>query len=304
MNKSKLTILFLSLWVSIGVFAQQDEWVAPEEVRDKTAPFLFSPETQKVGENIYLKNCKSCHGDIGKGNMIKLDPMPKDLASVHLAEQTDGSLYYKIVNGRGPMPSFKNVLSSSDVWNVISYIRSYHNDYVQPEPTHLTAFGGKTVVLSMEWLANKSQIKILANGKKDGTDTPAEGVEVALFAQRYFGNLKLTNNEITNNKGVALFSLPQNLPGDSIGHIKLIARVVDTENYGDVKTEQELNVGVPTHKPALNEQRAMWNVVQKAPWWITIAYPLAVIAVLSTIGYIILLVRKISLHKPSDDNQN
>ena len=37
---------------------------------------------------------------------------------------TDGDFFWKIQNGKGEMPSFKEDLSGNDIWNVINYIKS------------------------------------------------------------------------------------------------------------------------------------------------------------------------------------
>ena len=67
------------------------------------------------------------------------------------------------------------------------------------------------------------------------------------------------------------------------------------EKYGEAVVESQFTAGIPTDKPPLNEKRAIWNVVTKAPWWITIAYPTALLAFLTTIGYILFLLRKVFL---------
>jgi hypothetical protein len=73
------------------------------------------------------------------------------------------------------------------------------------------------------------------------------------------------------------------------------AKVVDMEQYGEASAAAIFNAGKAVFKPAINADRQMWNTVDKAPWWITIAYPLGVLAVLSTIGYVALLLRKVYL---------
>ena len=49
-------------------------------------------------------------------------------------------------------------------------------------------------------------------------------------------------------------------------------------------------IGVPTNRPPLNEQRALWNVVQKAPIWLLITYISGVLAVW---GFIFLVLFKL-----------
>ena len=75
--------------------------------------------------------------------MINLVPVPPDIASVKMQTNTDGSIHFKLIQGKGTMPSFKNTISSGDLWRVISYIRSYNEKHVQVIDTK-TGIAGTT----------------------------------------------------------------------------------------------------------------------------------------------------------------
>ena len=73
-----------------------------------------------------------CHGEKGMGDgtrrkTIKVKPAnftdPK-LMSV----ETDGSLFWKMTEGRGPMPSWKDDLSEKERWQLVNYIRKLGKD--------------------------------------------------------------------------------------------------------------------------------------------------------------------------------
>lgn len=292
MQEKFLTLIVVFVLGLSNLWAEETPWPVPEDKETKVAPFTFNAASQKAGEEIYYKNCKSCHGDIGQSNMVPLDPLPKDFSIEQVANESDGSMYYKIVTGRGAMPSFKNTLSVNDTWNVISYIRTFHKNYKQPAPVSIEAFAG-AVTLAMNWLADDNTLQVLVMGKEDEKDVPAEGVEIALYAERYFGQLKVGESKMTDKKGIVSFNFDDKLPGDSIGNLNIIAKVVDTDNYGEVSANGEFIAGEPTFKPGLTEKRAMWNVGRKAPWWVTIAYPGVVLVVLGTIAYILLLLKKV-----------
>jgi mono/diheme cytochrome c family protein len=293
MNQIKNIAFFALVLSSFFAHGQENTWVVPDDQRDKTAPALFNETMEKAGAEVYIKNCKSCHGDPGKNNVAQLNPLPPDMDSKLVSSETDGALHFKIANGKGLMPAFKNTLSNADVWNVISYIRTFHKNYVQPEPNEASVFGGSTIKLTLEYLANEQKFKVLALGKEKEKEIPAEGVDIVLFTKRYFGKLKLGEAKASNKDGIVFFDVPKNMPGNKEGILAIEARIVDTEKFGDASASGEYNAGVPTDKPSLTEKRAMWNVVSKAPWWITFAYPLAVLGVLATIFYIALLLKKI-----------
>jgi mono/diheme cytochrome c family protein len=37
---------------------------------------------------------------------------------------TDGDIAWKIENGRGPMPAWKNILNHDQIWDLVNYIQS------------------------------------------------------------------------------------------------------------------------------------------------------------------------------------
>ena len=287
--------LFLILTVLIALRLSAQEWVVPAENGVKLSPFAFNDSTRKAGGDLYLLNCKSCHGDPGKNNVINLVPPPPDPASAKMQSNSDGALQFKVVQGRTPMPSFKNILSSTDVWRVISYVRSFNDKYVQEVEKKAGGAGatGLNAKILVTWLKDKNQVQAVIMGTKDKMKQPVAGAEVKLFAKRYFGNLLIDEARNSDIQGKVLFNFPKDLPGDSAGFIRLIARLSDETAFGEAKADTTLAIGVPTYRPPLNEQRAMWNVVQKTPIWLLLAYTFTVLAVWGFIFYVVLQIRAI-----------
>jgi cytochrome c5 len=287
-------ILLLIVLFSFRLSAQ--DWVVPIENEAKLTPFAFNDSTRKAGAEIYNTNCKSCHGDPGKNNVIKMTPSPPDPASAEMQSHKDGALYYKIVNGRGLMPSFKNILNSNNIWYVISFIRSFNEQYVQEIEKKIVGAGGTAldVKILISWLKEKNKIQTVITGMKENKMQPISGAEVKLFANRYFGNLLIDEARNTDAEGKALFNFPTDLPGDSAGFVQLQAVLSDQDAFGDAKVDTLMAIGVPTYLPPLNEPRAMWNVVQKTPIWLLLTYTLTVLAVWGFIFYVFFQIRTIS----------
>jgi mono/diheme cytochrome c family protein len=108
-------------------------WVAPARACRKPNP--ISPNTTSIsaGHAIYCDQCLCCHGSNGKGDgpsASDLTPRPEDLSSSTLRAQSDGALFWKITNGRDPMPGFDNLVCEKDRWSVINYLRT-----LEPRPT-------------------------------------------------------------------------------------------------------------------------------------------------------------------------
>jgi len=105
--------------------SQREPWEAPARAAKKKNPVASSDVSLTRGREIYVKECASCHGDQGRGDgpgVKDLDVKPGDLNDAHSVAHTDGDLFWKITEGRKPMPSFANY-SDEDRWNVINYLR-------------------------------------------------------------------------------------------------------------------------------------------------------------------------------------
>lgn len=291
-------IITASLLIGLGSFAQTEEWTAPEDKAAQLSPFKFTEENVSAGEQLYNANCVSCHGHPGQGDYLKsLVPEPGDPATDKIQHNTDGTLHYKLTTGRGAMPSFKNILSSTDIWNVIAYLRSFNPDYAQEVAQKVVegTFGAKDLKILLEYLGDSKQIKALVSGNKEGEVIPVANAEVDLFAKRQFGNLPIDETKRTDASGVVLFNAPVDLPGDTTGNINFIARLPNEDLYGIVNTDTMLQAGIPTHPVSLRAQRAMWNTIWRAPVWLLITYFLTVAVIWGFIFYILLQLRNIFL---------
>ncbi|MEO6435990.1 MAG: cytochrome c [Tepidisphaeraceae bacterium] len=104
-----------------------DEWTAPARAARKKNPIAADEKSLAAGKAVYVKECASCHGETGKGDgsaAKDLNPKPRDLRVPKMWEQTDGSLFWKLTEGKKPMPSYDKLLSEDDRWHVINYTRS------------------------------------------------------------------------------------------------------------------------------------------------------------------------------------
>jgi hypothetical protein len=191
------------------------------------------------------------------------------------------------------MPSFKNILSEEERWKVISYIRSFNKSYTQQKPdTTANSIHNNTVKIKIDFdkATNKIIVSVRKNMAKDSS--LIKEAEVNIFAKRYFGNLQIGKSGQTDNNGEATFDFPKDLPGDKDGNIELIVKVTD-DKLGEFETQKKLQIGVPTDKPSLTENRAIWNVVSKAPIWLLTTYILSVLVVMSILAYLVLNLVKI-----------
>lgn len=293
----RLSILFGLLLLSISISKAQDAWEVPEDKKEKLSPFAFNDSTIEAGKEVFYSleqgNCYSCHGDPGQDNWQKLTPPPGDPADRKFQSNNDGELFYKISEGRGAMPTFKDRLSQDEIWAVISYLRSFNKDYVQEVAKEIIRKGYDGDVRLLLSLLDKHTLQSQVIGTKGNKSENLENVEIKLVAKRTFGELPIDETKSTNNQGIVLFTLPDNIPGNSEGYVELLAELTNKELFGDVEHDTTLAIGVATNKPSLVAKRAMWNEVRMAPIWVIASYSGGVILAWGIIIYILLQLKKI-----------
>jgi len=279
-------IAFLIFSFVINASLSSRNWKAPDDQKDKNSYIKFDASTAAQGEAIYNANCASCHGNPGKNNALKsLNPIPPDLSSTASQSLTDGELIYILNNGAGLMPSFKNSLGEEKEWMVISYLRGFNKNYIQ-ELSKFDPAKSKLVKLVSSFDKASNSIIVNATADEKNGKIAIVGAEISVFVKRYFGNFQIEKALKTDASGLAKFSFPTDLPGNKNGDLEVLVKLYD-ENYGEVQVTKTYSIGVPTDKPGLNEDRAIWNTLVKAPLWIIGLYATGLISFLLLLAFLL-----------------
>jgi mono/diheme cytochrome c family protein len=134
MLSKKMTGLFVIIIVGFlltsftgnGLLQGTEPWKAPAAADTIKSQIKFSADTEKKGEELYLLYCVACHGETGSGDGPAGAQLPIKPANFHqerVTKQTDGAIFWKLTNGRGPMLPFKEILKEEERWQVVSYLR-------------------------------------------------------------------------------------------------------------------------------------------------------------------------------------
>jgi len=108
-------------------FAQSTPWVAPKDADNLKNPLAGNTSTMADAKALYVANCGPCHGDKGRGDgpaAAGLNPKPADHSSAAVQAETDGALFWKLSEGRAPMPAYKKIFTDQQRWELINYIRT------------------------------------------------------------------------------------------------------------------------------------------------------------------------------------
>ncbi len=122
----RLIMVVTFAFIAFSAFTDPNLWKAPQEADKLENPFANNADAIKKGGKIYGQLCWVCHGKLGKGDGPAgkgLNPPVADHTSDAVQDQSDGAIFWKITNGRGTMPNYSKMLSNTERWQLVSYIR-------------------------------------------------------------------------------------------------------------------------------------------------------------------------------------
>lgn len=109
----------------------------PSEFRDLENPLDGDPGAIQRGNDAYDALCVQCHGETGRGDGPAgqgMEPAPGNLSDeTRMATLSDGYLFWRISEGgnfspfNSMMPAWGTLLSDTEIWELVSYIRTFHN---------------------------------------------------------------------------------------------------------------------------------------------------------------------------------
>ena len=128
----KIKILIPALLIGTALFMlsfqSNSDWQVPEKYQKMKNPVAASDDSVEAGEDLWKTHCKSCHGKEGLGDGPKaaqLDTPAGDFTSAKFQKQTDGALFYKTLEGKGDMPSYKKKIpNEEDLWHLVNFMRT------------------------------------------------------------------------------------------------------------------------------------------------------------------------------------
>jgi mono/diheme cytochrome c family protein len=285
MNKKISFLTIITLFLAMQVYAQ--DWLVPADQKNRVNPQEYNLANVNKGKDLYIKNCKSCHGDAGKNNVLPLLPPPVDITSEKMQKNTEGELYYKITNGRGAMPQFKATISDDDRWRIVNYISNF-----SPKKQALLV-SGPAVKAKLLASVNEQEkkVEVFAEYENNGVYTKLSTAEILISAKKAFGNIEM-GKVITDENGRAEFVVPETVIGDEEGFVNIVVSL-DESYIADIVTLDKAKVGQLKSTPKLIQKGILWSTNENIQIWLLFSYIGAAGAAWITIGYIIFQIAKI-----------
>ncbi|HKT81996.1 MAG TPA: cytochrome c [Vicinamibacterales bacterium] len=120
----------MTLVALVGVTASAQNPGGSPEGKKMVNPVKATPDSIEAGKTLYLRTCRGCHGESGKGDgpsAKALKAVPSDLTDAKWDRgSTDGEIFLVVRNGAGPNFDMRanKVLKDEDIWNIVNYVRS------------------------------------------------------------------------------------------------------------------------------------------------------------------------------------
>jgi len=285
---NKLNLLIVVVLLLSARQGVSQAWLVPADKQNVKNPSEFNLENVKKGKVIYMRECKSCHGEPGKHNGLALVPPPPDVTDKMMQDNTDGELFYKMSTGKGVMPNFAATLSEGDRWLLVNFIKNYSPEITPllvdapPVKANLTASidgASRIVTVSAEFENKKGVQETL-------TETP-----VNICVERAFGNLPI-GQVLTDDKGTASFKMPENIIGDEEGFLKVVVSLGEGFDAKKV-TLEKTKIGIPKETPQLIKKGVIWSTNENIPMWMLLSYLGAIGGAWLTILYVVFQIVKI-----------
>ena len=134
----------------------------------------------------------------------------------------------------------------------------------------------KNLAMSLETQVIDSTYQVLVRAENIKSDAkyPVDGIDINISTQRLYSKLPINSGAAKN--GVYESEFPSDLPGDGLGNLKIVAEVIDDDDFGNVAVTKEAAWGLPVSFQLEERPRALWS---RAPYWIIFAVSLIFILI-------------------------
>ncbi len=106
----------------------------------KSPMSLKDPTVVEAGQKLYFNYCQQCHGRAFDGNGTvgqSFAPLPTDLRSAHVQQESEGQMFQHIsygIGGTGRQPALATTISVEDRWKIIAFVKSLGLREPGPQP--------------------------------------------------------------------------------------------------------------------------------------------------------------------------
>jgi hypothetical protein len=134
----------------------------------------------------------------------------------------------------------------------------------------------------------------------DQAGLPIEELDLYFYVTRTFSLLPIGDVfNTTDENGEVVIEFPKDLPGDTLGNVTIVVKILESDLYNDLEIKTTKNWGIPVEKTDDKvEKRSLWAAAANAPISLILVVSGLILAIWSIICYIIFILFKVSRIKP------
>lgn len=125
----------------------------------------------------------------------------------------------------------------------------------------------KDIFLTLSFIIEDS-VKILTIKAEDldgsGNRNPVDGLDIKIGVERLYSILDIETVE-TDEDGLGILEFPNDLPGDSLGNLIIVAIIDDHDDYGTTTIKGDADWGLPVSYEVTPWHRQLYS--DEAPLW-------------------------------------
>lgn len=268
------------------------ETPAAEEESSLISPSLDFKSVQKGDNSIDLKAALQAKV---KGSFIKLRLLK--VTFLQVTEDAEKELGFVITDGFGKaVLNIKATQLQTDKEGKLHFKAVFAgNKQMDPADGEVTIKRARLEILPVkEDSLLTAKVKLIDIGT--GTEIPVPETALGIFVHRSFNPLKVGEGT-TDENGEATIEVPANLPGDAKGNITLMAKLDESEIYGNMETSVNQPWGIPVSDQLHELPRALWS--SHPPYWMMATF----IILMTTVWghYLVIIVQLFRLRKEEPD---
>ena len=117
----------LALYPHLLLASPEDAWRVPPRWARMDNPIPLDARSVHAAAGLWQRECVSCHGPTGRGDgpeAARRRWSAGDLTDPAHWRDSDGVMYWKVTQGRRPMPGYRRELSDEQRWHLVNYMRT------------------------------------------------------------------------------------------------------------------------------------------------------------------------------------
>lgn len=192
-------------------------------------------------------------------------------------------------DGYGKFAGSLEDLGESHIFNFKALFEGY--DTLLSSNTEITIQDSNLEVM-FEIVDSVKTIEVQFSGwDEEGNEVMLEDGEIYFYVPRLFGLLPV-GDVYTDEDGYDMMEFPDDIPGDEGGIVTIIAKIEDSDEWGNIESSYELQWGLATDLSTEETPRSLTG--SRPPIWMLVTFIILMISVWFHYGWIFVNMRSIS----------